>query len=131
MKFIIFALVFIEAIITIQSQFVCPSCADPPFGQDCTCPNTETRLLRKFACGPACDAIGYCCEPTTNQCPSCDDGVSRNSACICTDMSQFTRRKVACGPACDALGFCCDTSATTTKQTITTKKKKVLKCFYV
>lgn len=42
----------------------CKSCGTPPFtspDSDCVCPSSEVRMLRKYACGPACDAIGYCC----------------------------------------------------------------------
>lgn len=42
----------------------CPSCDKPPFLADemCTCKAPLVQYRRKYACGPACDAIGHCCS---------------------------------------------------------------------
>lgn len=72
----------------------------------CIC-SSSTRVARKYACGPACTALGYCCESV--QCPTCGSGVNpiNDSSCTCADLSTPLRVKYACGPACDALGYCC------------------------
>lgn len=89
---------------------------------DCVC-SSSTRIARKYPCGPACTALGYCCEST--QCPICGSGVnpSSDASCTCGEDSMLPRRvKYACGPACDALGYCCD------ETTFTTSKTKKFKC---
>ena len=43
---------------------LCPSCSSPPFGSpdsNCYCV-FGSPIKRKYACGPACDAIGLCCD---------------------------------------------------------------------
>ena len=45
---------------------LCPSCSSLSFAppdSDCHCVS-GTPILRRYACGPACDAIGLCCEKT-------------------------------------------------------------------
>lgn len=74
---------------------------------NCIC-SSSTRLRRKYACGPACDALGYCCE--SSSCPECGSGVtpSGDPGCTC-EAPAFSRLvRYACGPACDAAGYCCD-----------------------
>jgi len=48
---------------TVPAHDNCPSCSSPPFAavNTCTCGARGAPVLRKYACGPACDAIGYCC----------------------------------------------------------------------
>ncbi|CAG9810615.1 unnamed protein product [Chironomus riparius] len=43
---------------------LCPSCSSSTFAppdSDCHCV-FGSPILRRYACGPACDAIGLCCE---------------------------------------------------------------------
>jgi hypothetical protein len=42
----------------------CPLCENQPYStnENCTCATGFDKSLRKYACGPACDAIGYCCS---------------------------------------------------------------------
>lgn len=94
----------------------CMSCAEGVSKTtDCVC-SSSNRLPRKYACGPACDALGYCCEDAV-MCPICNSGEtpSSNSNCFCANSVQPRRVKYACGPACDALGYCCDPPVKTTK----------------
>jgi hypothetical protein len=89
-------------------------------------------VLRKYACGPACDAIGYCCQSTTTQCPSCDVGLTRKQDCTCPVDSEVQRRKTPCGPACTALGNCCASKIVASTPAPTTKPtKKNKKCYSV
>lgn len=46
-----------------RPDIYCPNCSSEIYAtpnSNCTCVKGE-RVLRKYACGPACDAIGYCC----------------------------------------------------------------------
>lgn len=42
----------------------CPICGsgNNPKTVDCLCEDASTRQAYKYACGPACDAMGYCCN---------------------------------------------------------------------
>lgn len=75
--------------------------------KSCVCPNS-VKAARKYACGPACTAVGYCCEST--KCPSCtgDFNPTADSACTCDAPASRIFRKYPCGPACTAAGYCCD-----------------------
>lgn len=64
MKFLIFILVVLAQKINCQIS-VCVTCGSPPYSNpdnNCTCPTGSNKFLRKYACEPACDAIGNCCE---------------------------------------------------------------------
>lgn len=43
----------------------CPKCGSGrgPQTTECFCANPSLKRPYKYACGPACDAFGYCCEP--------------------------------------------------------------------
>jgi hypothetical protein len=90
---------------------------------DCVC-SYSNRVGRKYACGPGCDAFGYCCE-SIGKCPSCTgkQNPTADGECTCDAPSIRIFRKFPCGPACTAAGYCCDTS------TVETTRKK--KCFVV
>lgn len=92
----------------------CSVGVDP--NQDCVC-SSSARLRRKYACGPACDAIGFCCASTA--CPICSSGVNptADSECTCEALSVKTLRRYACGPACDAIGYCCNADGMTAAPT--------------
>lgn len=88
---------------------------------DCVCSNS-LKVGRKYACGPACDAFGYCCE-SVGKCPSCTgpQNPTADGECTCDAPASRIFRKYACGPACDAVGYCCDSSVVQT-----TKKLKCM-----
>lgn len=46
----------------------CPACGsgDNPKTIDCFCNDATARQAYKYACGPACDAMGYCCNVATS-----------------------------------------------------------------
>lgn len=83
---------------------------------NCVCSHS-TRVPRKYACGPACDALGYCCESIPKACPVCGSGENptNDPECVCAATALRRLVKYACGPACDALGYCCDAATETTK----------------
>jgi hypothetical protein len=88
----------------------CPTCGsgiNPTSNSNCVCESSFQKVLRRYACGPACDAIGYCCNPS--KCPACNSGVnpSSDSNCSCDAPSVKIFRKYPCGPACTAAGYCC------------------------
>lgn len=108
------------------SPVECSFCSvDVDPNQDCVC-SSSARVMRKYACGPACDAIGFCCASTA--CPTCGSGVNPtvDSECTCEARSVRTLRKYACGPACDAIGFCCNADATTAAPTTSSGRR--MKC---
>ena len=45
----------------------CPRCGNPPYSNDdtCSCGRNSVRIFARYACGPACDAAGYCCDRNT------------------------------------------------------------------
>lgn len=111
-------IIFVAILITFAwaANANCPNCKTLKYGATtCECGPKAAKVTRKYACGPACDAIGSCCDH--NVCPSCGNPpYSADESCIC-QQADIVRRfaKYACGPACDAAGYCCDMPAVTKK----------------
>lgn len=127
--FIVFAVLFaVEAQKAIKttkmpSSEECEFCSNGVSeNNDCVC-SLSLKQRRKYACGPACDALGSCCA-SVGKCPPCSgiQNPTADSECTCDKSSTKVFRKYACGPACDAAGYCCD------PQSITPAPSKQIKC---
>lgn len=91
----------------------CNFCSNGINKAPCKC-SYSALLRRKYACGPACDALGWCCD--TRQCPSCQsttENPTSDSNCFCPKSWTRIFRKYPCGPACTAAGYCCDLQVAT------------------
>lgn len=90
---------------------------------DCEC-SASLKITQSVYCGPACDAIKYCCENIT--CLMCETGVNPtgDENCVCENSALPKEVRYACGPACDAVGYCCEPPA----ETSTSTKKPKYKC---
>ena len=122
--FVIFAVLFAveaqEAIKMVPRE--CEFCSNGISKNNaCVC-SFSLKQRRKYACGPACDALGSCCA-SVGRCPPCSgpQNPTADSECTCDKSSTKLFRKYACGPACDAAGYCCDSQPTT-------KPSKHIKC---